>query len=78
DATGALAILGPVLEVEERVRPSPHPRRGETLLLRGRALLLLGDRAGAREALSAADREFAELPGSHPLRRELRDADGAG
>jgi serine/threonine-protein kinase len=73
DAPGALALLGPVALAEARVRPDPHPRRGETELLRGTALLELGDGDGARRSFREADRQFAELPPAHPFRVRVRE-----
>jgi tetratricopeptide (TPR) repeat protein len=74
DAPAALARLGPVAEAEARIRPSPHPRRGETELLKGLALLDMGDRDAAVRAFAEAERQFTELPRGHPLRGRLAAA----
>jgi len=64
-ASQARTLLEEVMGHEEQVRPSPHPRRGQTLALLGRAHLALGDSAAAEAALQRALTEYSGLPPDH-------------
>jgi tetratricopeptide (TPR) repeat protein len=66
----AVELLRGVRMAEEAVRPTPHPRLGETDLLLGRALAALGELEEARTAYRSALAEFAALPDGHPARVE--------
>lgn len=68
-AEAAEILLG-VVEVERRVRPSPHPRIGETLALLAWARDATGAATEGRELRRQALSEMIALPDDHPRRRE--------
>ncbi|MEJ2206091.1 MAG: serine/threonine-protein kinase [Gemmatimonadota bacterium] len=73
-AAEARRTLDEILEAERRVRPSPHPRIGETLALLGDALEAAGDVEGARRTREEARDELTSLPPDHPQRRGVEEA----